>query len=123
MFVIDKDYSREEIHATSGGNKQAFLPTHHGKVIAACLKLERNPQAPDIILCSTGAAQRAAGRNLAKQQDEIPVFIRQDSQRWRFKGQFKVAETLTSPLDCQPYIAGSGYTVTQVSRVIKLKRA
>ena len=70
-----------------------------------------------------GAAQRAAGRTLARQQDEIPVFIRQDSQRWRFKGQFKVAETLTSPLDCQPYIAGSGYTVTQVSRVIKLKRA
>ena len=121
-FVIDKEYSREEIHATRGGNKQAFLPTHNGKVVAACLKLERNPRAPDVILCSTGAAQRAAGRTLARQDDAIPVFIRRDSQRWRFMGEFKVAEALTSPPDCEPFIAGSGYTLTQISRVIKLKR-
>jgi hypothetical protein len=123
MFVIDKEYSREEIRATQRGNKQAFLPTHHGKVVAACLKLERNPGAPDVILCSTGAAQRAAGRTLARQQDAIPVFVRHDSQRWRFMGEFKVSETLTSPPECAPFIAGSGYTLTQISRVIKLKRA
>lgn len=101
----------------------AFLPTHHGKVVAACLKLERNPQAPDVVLCSTGAAQRAAGRTLARQTDAIPVFIRRDSDRWRFMGQFKVAEAMTSPPDCAPFLAGSGYTLTQISRVIKLKRA
>lgn len=26
MFVIGKDYSREEIHAVCCGNKQSFLP-------------------------------------------------------------------------------------------------
>lgn len=74
------------------------------------------------MLCSTGAARRAAGRTLARQQDAIPVFIRRDSDRWRFMGEFKVAETRTSPAGCEPVIAGSGYALTQISRVIKLKR-
>ena len=37
-------------------------------------------------------------------------------------GEFKVAETRTSPAGCEPVIAGSGYALTQISRVIKLKR-
>lgn len=88
MFVIGKDYSREEIHAVCCGYKQSFLPTHHGKVVAACPKPERNPQAPDVIPCSTGAAQRVAGRTLARQGGSIPVFVRQESLRWRFMGDF-----------------------------------
>lgn len=120
-FVIGKDYSREEIHTVCGGNKQSFLPMHHGKIAAACLKPERNPQAPDVIICSTGAAQRAAGRTLARQQEAIPVFIRQDSQRWRFMGQFQVAESLTAPPDCAKHAIGSGYKAVQVSRILKLR--
>ncbi|MET0519115.1 MAG: DUF6697 family protein [Burkholderiaceae bacterium] len=122
MFVIGKDYSREDIHAQCGGNKQAFLPTHQGKVVAACLSPERNPQAPDIVLCSSGAAARAAGRTLAKQSGPIPVFIRQDANRWRFMGSFAPSESLSAPPDCAPYVAGSGFKVAQISRVIKLRR-
>lgn len=122
MFAIGKDYSREDIHAQCGGNKQSFLPTHQGKVVAACLKPERNPQGPDIVLCSTRAASRAAGRTLARQDNAIPMFMRQDSDRWRYLGRYSVAESLTAPAECAPYIAGSGLTIGQVSRVIKFRR-
>jgi len=106
-FVIGKDYSREEIHAVCCGNKQSFLPTHHGKVVAAC----------------TGAAQRSAGRTLARQGGSIPVFVRQENLRWRFMGDFQVAQALTAPPDCSPYALGSGYKTAQISRILKLRRS
>ena len=65
MFEMNKNYSREYIHTVCGGSKQAFLPTKNGKVVAACLRPDLNPHAPEVILCDGGAAARAAGRTLA----------------------------------------------------------
>jgi hypothetical protein len=122
MFEVNKNYTREYIHSFCGGSKQAFLPTKNGKVVAACLRLDLNPQAPDVVICNTGAAARAAGRTLAKQTDAIPVFIKLETDSFRYVGQFVAGESLTSPLDCATYARNSGFTVGQVSRVIKLKR-
>ncbi|QNM94720.1 DUF6697 family protein [Chitinimonas koreensis] len=122
MFELGKDYTREDIHIQCGGNKQAFLPMHKGKVVAACLRPDLNPQAPDVVLCNGGGAARAAGRVLAKQTDPIPVFIRREIDRWRYVGHYAPADSLTAPADCQPYVKGSGFTTGQISRVIKLVR-
>ena len=122
MFELGKDYSREDIHVHCGGNKQAFLPVYRGKVVAACLRPDLNPDAPEVILCNSGAAARAAGRTLAKQIDAIPVFIRQETDRWRFVGRFVVAASLTTPNECEPFVRHSSFTRGQVSRVIRLAR-
>ena len=122
MFEIGKDYSREDIRAECGGNKQAFLPTRNGKVVAACLRPDLNPQAPEVILCNSGAAARSAGRTLSKQADPVPVFIRQETDRWRFVGQFAVEASLTTPVECAPYAKGSSFTAGQVARVLKMKK-
>lgn len=122
MFEIGKDYSREDIHALCGGSKQAFLPVYKGKVVAACLRPDLNPQAPEVVLCNSGAAARAAGRTLARQADPIPVFLRQETDRWRYAGQFAVESTLTRPVDCAPYAQHSSFTSGQVTRVLKLAR-
>ncbi|WP_169806113.1 hypothetical protein [Roseateles chitosanitabidus] len=50
------------------------------------------------------------------------MFMRQDSDRWRYVGRYTVADSLTVPNECAPYIAGSGLTISQVSRVIRLRR-
>jgi hypothetical protein len=122
MFEIDKNYSREYIHTICGGSKQAFLPARNGKVVAACLRSDLNPQAPDIIICNGGAAARAAGKTLAKQAEAIPVFIKVETDSFRYVGQFAVSESLTAPLDCAPYARSSGFAAGQVSRVIKMSR-
>jgi hypothetical protein len=122
MFEQGKEYTREDIHVICGGNKQSHLPTKNGKVVAACLRPDLNPQAPDVIICNSGAAARAAGRTLAHQAEAIPVFIELTTDRLRYVGQYKVAESLTTPLDCAPYARGTSFTSGQVSRVLKMQR-
>lgn len=122
MFEQGKDYTREDIHAICGGNKQSFLPTKNGKVVAACLRRDMNPQAPDVIICNSGAAARAAGRTLASQAEPIPVFIEQSTTLLRFVGRFKASESLTAPVDCAPYARGTSFTSGQISRVVKMQR-
>ncbi|MDN7849140.1 DUF6697 family protein [Burkholderia seminalis] len=123
MFEIDKQYTREFIHTACGGSKQGFLPTKNGKVVAACLRTDLNPHAPDVILCDGSASARSAGRTLAAQRDAIPVFIRTATDAYRFVGRYVVSESLTAPLDCAPYMRNSGFTAAQISRVLKLERS
>jgi hypothetical protein len=121
-FEVGKDYSREFIHTVCGGSKQAFLPTRQGKVVAACLRMDLNPQAPDVILCNSAASSRAAGRTLSRQAYPIPVFIRSETDRFRYVGQYAPDQSLTAPLETAPYARNTSFTVGQLSRVIKMKR-
>ncbi|MGU7770712.1 hypothetical protein ACV229_11090 [Burkholderia sp. MR1-5-21] len=123
MFEINKNYTREFIHTVCGGNKQAFLPTKNGKVVAACLRMDLNPHAPDVIICDGSASARAAGKTLAAQEGAIPVFIKIETDAFRFVGLFVVSESLTVPVDYAPYVRNSGFTTGQVSRVLKMKRS
>ncbi|MBB3122201.1 hypothetical protein [Pseudoduganella violacea] len=120
MFELNKVYSRDDIHAAVGGNKASFLPAYRGKIVAACLRAELNPRAPEYIVCNSGAAARAAGYTLSRQMEPVPVFIRQEPDRYRFAGHFAVQESYTTPADCIPFIQGTGFTTQQISRVIRM---
>ena len=121
MFELNKDYSRENIHQLVGGNKDSFLPAFRGKIVAACLRPELNPKAPEYIVCNSGAAARAAGFTLSRQAEPVPVFIRQDADRYRFVGHFAAQESYTTQNECQPFVQGTGMTSNQISRVIKMR--
>jgi hypothetical protein len=122
MFEVGKEYSREDIHRVTGGCKQAFLPVKGGKVVAARLRQDLNPYAPDVIVCDGSAAARAAGRTLARQSDPIPVFIRTATDRFRYMGNYVTEASLTAPVDYAQYVENSSFTLGQISRVIKMKR-
>ena len=122
MFEQGKNYSREDIHVICGGNKQSFLPAKNGKIVAACLRPDLNPQAPDVIICNSGAAARAAGRTLAHQTEAIPVFIEQSADQLRYVGQYKVTQSLTTQVECAPHVQGTGFKSSQISRVLKMQR-
>lgn len=121
MFEMNKIYSRQDIHVAVGGNKESFLPAYRGKIVAACLRPDLNPKAPEYIVCNSGAAARAAGSTLARQADAIPVFMRQESDKYRFVGNYAVQETYTTQAECSAFISGTGFTPSQVSRVIRLR--
>ncbi|MBN3765978.1 hypothetical protein [Burkholderia sp. Ac-20365] len=122
MFEIGKEYSREDIHRVTGGSKQAFLPVKGGKVVAARLRQDLNPHAPDVIVCDGSASARAAGRTLARQLEPVPIFLRTASDRFRYVGDYVAATSVTAPAEYAEFVKNSGFTLGQISRVIKMKR-
>ncbi len=67
------------------------------------------------------ARPRAAGATLSRQAEPVPVFIRQDADRYRFVGHFAAQESYTTQIECAPYARGTGFTASQISRVIKMR--
>ncbi|TDR76467.1 hypothetical protein [Paludibacterium purpuratum] len=122
MFEKGKSYSREEIHLVVGGNKQSYLPRKNGKVVAACLRQDLNPEAPAVILCGANPPERAAAGQLARQDGAIPVFIKESTTTWKYQGMFRVVGSDTHPQVCAQYAANSPWTRGQIKRVLKLEK-
>ena len=120
-FIPGADYTRLEIYNALGGNVQTYLPVKNGQVVAACLRLDINPGAPNIILCGTGLRIRHAGLRLAQQRSPLPIFIKQAPTRWTYQGLFKVTGSCTDPEECAPYITDSGRDPAEISRVVLLE--
>jgi len=120
MFSDGMEYTRDEIHLRVGGSKQTYLPTRQGSVVAACLKLDLNPNAPYVILCGKGTIIASAGVALSVQREPIPVFIKRGVNRWEYQGLFKVTEAHSSGAIFTSLITGSGRALSDVSLAIKL---
>ena len=51
MLIVGQSYTRQQIHdKVGGGSLQSYLPTRDGRVLCACLRLDTNPGAPEVIL-------------------------------------------------------------------------
>ncbi|OHX15069.1 hypothetical protein BI347_14950 [Chromobacterium sphagni] len=122
MFELGKSYTREEIHAVVGGNKHSYLPRKKGKVVAACLRPDLNPDAPNVILCNSCPPERTAGEQLARQGGAIPVFLKQTTSNWAYQGMFRVLSSETHPDACAPHAARSAWTAGQIKQVLKLEK-
>ncbi len=120
MFKIGSEYTRDEIHSYLGGSKQSYLPTVSGAVVAACVKPQLNPRAPNVILCGQGPVIAAAGEALAAQVEPIPIFIKRGVNRWEFRGKFRVVAAHSSGPKFSALVAGSGRNASDVSLAIEL---
>lgn len=120
MFNVGCEYTRDDIHDRLGGSKQSYLPTTSGRVVAACVKLEMNPQAPKVVLCGRGKVIATAGASLAKQHEPIPIFIKRGVNRWEYQGTFKVTAAHTSGPQFEALVAASKRNPSDVSLAIEL---
>lgn len=123
MFTLGCEYTRGEIHAQLGGSTVSCLPTSKGMIVAACLSKTFSPQAPEVVLCGRGARTSPVSALFARQQSAIPVFIKNASGRWQYRGQFVVTGSFDSGARFQSFILGSGRSVASVSHVVLLKQA
>ncbi len=89
-FTCRKCYTRKEIHKILGGSLQAFLPHKNGRVVCACLRIDLNPDAPNVILVGNGPMIYNSGVMLCEQNESIPVFIKEDTNAWKYVGKYKV---------------------------------
>ncbi|MCW5771368.1 MAG: hypothetical protein KIT16_07010 [Rhodospirillaceae bacterium] len=120
MFVVNKSYTRDEIHDVLGGSKQSFLPTVGGRVVCACLTRKLNPNVPAEILVGNGPKILRSAKILSAQSGKIPVFIKERSNFWVFVGEFSVDHSTDNRRDIEPLQAKAGRT--DVRLIVFLKR-
>lgn len=118
MFLIGREYTRNEIYSEVGGSKVSCLPTRSGKIVAACLSQDFSPAAPRVLLCGRGPKTGPTSELLTHQQGSIPVFIKRAAGRWEFHGLFQVLESLSSGPRFERFILGSGRSIESVSHVV-----
>lgn len=111
MFRRGRHYTRREIHDhLGGGSLQTYLPSKEGHILCACLRLDTNPDAPEVILPGTGPGIEEAARRLRRQRGPLPVFIKAGSGAWRFEGMYEVEPKRWTQDDIDTHSRRSGRT-------------
>ena len=92
MFKLDERYTRDEIHDQVGGSQLSYLPTKNCIITCICLSKKKNPDAPHVILAGDGKRNLQSAKWLAGQTSELPVFLKESSNNWIYKGLFQGKE-------------------------------
>ncbi len=120
MFELGKRYTREEIHDQLGGSLQSFLPHVDSRVVAACLRLDTNPDAPNVVLPGKGEVIERSARMLIEQGATIPVFLKRATAQWEFVGRYAVESFSTELAEITAQAKRSSRD--DISCIIRLKR-
>jgi hypothetical protein len=107
MFKLNHFYMRREIADKLRGGLEPYLPTSSGRVVAGCFRRSNNPQAPDVVLVGSGPRIRSSAAMLAAQKTPIPVFMKDDINRWEYVGRFRVRDWLHDKRSIRRYSKGS----------------
>ncbi len=116
MFEHGISYTREQIHAQVGGNMQSFLPHVDGRVVAACLRLDYDPDAPAVLLVGAGKGIEQAADILVAQRSPVPVFLKLGTGDWKYVGEYAVERSSQDAADLAAQAKRSGRD--DVTRVI-----
>lgn len=76
-FQLGESYTRRDIHAELGGGLVPFLPNVNGVVVAACLRIDTNPDAPHVVLPGVGPRIRASADLFSCQSAAVPTFLKE----------------------------------------------
>ncbi len=121
-FRLRERYTRDEIHvALGGGSKQAYLPNVGGKVLCACLRLDTNPNAPNVILPGAGPEIQRASGLLCEQSESVPVFIKRGINAWEYVGDYAVERWGENRAEIAEHSRRAGRS--DISRIIYMRQA
>lgn len=79
--------TRELAERTAGGD--AYIRVKAGEVKGLALRLDRNPQAPSIVIVGDGPKIKANAELFMGSGTAAPVYIKEHTNQWRFDGQFR----------------------------------
>lgn len=121
-FRIGSYYSRMEIAAEVKGSVQWYLPTYKREIVAICLRRSHNPKAPNVVFCGFGKRIETTAEWLSQETKPLPVFVKEDVNRWKYYGQFRVKSSCTKGPEFKREVAGAKNPAS-ISRVVILERA
>jgi hypothetical protein len=114
ILITGETYTRDQIHASLGGEKVTYLPQKGGKIVCGCFSTDSNPEAPLVILVGGSQEDEDANVILKKanlllgQGDPIPVFLKRAPNEWLFDGYYRAAGATHDPrvIDQKQRVAG-----------------
>ena len=115
MFELGSAFTREQIYARVGGSLQSCLPDVEGRVVAACLRLDMNPDAPGlkpgapgVILAGEGEGVERAAELLTGQGEPVPTFLKRRTGEWEYVGEFGAQRCSRDPEEISAHSQRSG---------------
>lgn len=122
-FKKDTFYSRDDIFKILGGSKQHYLPMRAGRVLYGAFRKDLNPDAPKIVLPGKGTIIDKSARLFAIQKEPIPVFIKDDINKWKYMGDFVVKKLLEDSKVIKEHAANTKSKRTDITMVLYLEEA
>ena len=98
---LGRTYTRRRIHNMVGGDLQSYLPHVGGRVVCGCFDPEMNPGAPEEVVFGAGENVVTYARMVAGQKDLIPVFIKRDTSKWEFVGNYRCVKLIDNPKEAR----------------------
>lgn len=109
-FEKGRTYTRDEIHAVLGGDKQSYLPRKNGRVVCGAFSPLLNPDAPKIVLPGSGPGIEGSAEQLATQPEAIPVFIKRRTNQWEYVGDYRLISLSRDKTIIEQYAVRAGRT-------------
>lgn len=81
--------STSELAAKLAGG-DSYIRTKHGVVRGLAVKPTMNPEAPEVIVVGIGPRVVANAELLAEQMGPVPVYLKQETNAWKFLGRYRV---------------------------------
>jgi hypothetical protein len=116
-----KTFTREQIAKKHNCDPSFYLPHVEDRVVCACLRLDYNPGAPEVILPGDKADVRRWASVLCKQGGAIPVYIWQTTGVWQCFGEFEVASFSELPADIEKHARSGSAANIPISGVIRMR--
>jgi hypothetical protein len=100
-FTKGQHYSWSRILEETGadGSPPYYLPHRGTEVVAACLTLDLDPEAPLVILAGNGPKISEYADFFCIQANAIPVFVKFGDRNWLYCGVFKLLRPSTDPVE------------------------
>lgn len=109
-FEVGRIYTRRDITDAIGGSMVSYLPTVDGRVVCGCFSTDLNPDAPEIVLPGTGPGIEGAAKQVRRQTEPIPVFMKAGSGRWRYVGLYRPKSRVPTPEERREHARRAGRT-------------
>jgi hypothetical protein len=107
-FQRNTIYTRREIHDQVGGGLQDYLPHRNGRVVCACLRADLNPAPLQRILVGDGEDIVRWARVFAQQREYVPLFLKENTNQWRYMGMYRVRRITEDRAQIVPYSQQAG---------------
>lgn len=108
LFHIGNSYSRYEISKGLGGNHRWCLPRKGNKVLYGAFTREISPNAPWEILIGDKKKILESAAILLRQNEPIPIFLKQQNKNWEYCGLFRLVKYSTNLEDISQQEKKSG---------------